>query len=112
MRLTEGMSKELEEHNVKVFAVAPPAILSDMTKFIMDDEGGKQWRPDFKSIFEDGRDHPPEIVADLILELVSGKADRLHGRYFLATKDINDVLAQEDKILAEDLMTLRLKMPQ
>jgi len=109
MRLTEGLAKEVQEHGVKVFAVAPSAILTDMTKFILNDPGGKTWRPEFKRIFEEGRDCPPELVADLILELVSGRADHLTGRYFPAQRDLDEIIEQSDRIMAEDLLALRIR---
>jgi NAD(P)-dependent dehydrogenase (short-subunit alcohol dehydrogenase family) len=109
MRLTEGLAAEVAEHGVKVFAVAPPAVLSEMTRFIMDDPGGRRWRAGFGRIFEEGRDHPPELVADLCIKLVSGRADRLTGRYFLATRDFDEVIGQTDTIVADDLMTLRIR---
>ena len=109
MRLTEGLAAEVAEHGVKVFAVAPPAILSEMTKFIMDDPGGRRWRPGFSRIFEESRDHSPELVADLCVKLVSGRADRLTGRYFPATRDFEEIIEQTDTILKDDLMTLRIR---
>jgi NAD(P)-dependent dehydrogenase (short-subunit alcohol dehydrogenase family) len=109
MRLTEGLAKEAAEHQVKVFAVAPPAILTDMTRFIMDDPAGQKWRPTFSQIFEQGRDHPPELVAALVIALLSGKADRLSGRYILATQSLDDLLAQADEIVERDLWTLRIR---
>jgi NAD(P)-dependent dehydrogenase (short-subunit alcohol dehydrogenase family) len=110
MRLTEGLAKELQEYNVKVFAIAPPAILTEMTKFIMNDPGGKKWRPGFSRIFHEGRDTPPELVAELAVELVNGKADRLTGRYFPVKADLDEIISRTDEIISKDLMTLRLRM--
>jgi NAD(P)-dependent dehydrogenase (short-subunit alcohol dehydrogenase family) len=109
MRLTEGLARELEPHGVKVFAIAPPAIRTAMTEFIVHDPGGRKWRPGFERVFQDGRDAPPTIVAELALNLVSGRADRLTGRYFLATADFEGIVARTDEILAQDLMTLRIR---
>ncbi len=109
MRLTEGLAAECREHGVKVFAVAPPAIRTAMTEFLMDDPGGRRWRPSFRRIFEEGRDAPPELVAELALNLVSGRADELTGRYFLATSDFDDLIARKDEILRDDLLTLRIR---
>jgi NAD(P)-dependent dehydrogenase (short-subunit alcohol dehydrogenase family) len=108
MRMTEGLAKELEPHGVKVFAVAPPAVLTDMTRFIMEDAGGKKWRPGFKDIFEKGRASPPEAVAELVVGLTSGKADRLTGRYFLVSPPLDEVVARTEEILEKDLLTLRI----
>jgi 2,3-dihydro-2,3-dihydroxybenzoate dehydrogenase len=109
MRLTEGLAQEVADYGIKVFAVAPPAILTEMTRFILNDPGGQKWRPTFRHIFEQGRDHPPERIADLVLELVSGKADRLTGRYILATQRLEALIAQADRIVEQDLWTLRIR---
>ena len=109
MRLTEGLAAEVAEHGVTVFAVAPPAILTDMTRFILNDPGGQTWRPGFEKIFEEGRDYPPQAVAALILELVSGKADALTGRYFDVREALDDYIARTDDILKSDLLTLRIR---
>ncbi|HGE71125.1 TPA: SDR family oxidoreductase [Candidatus Poribacteria bacterium] len=109
MRLTEGLAKEAENYGIKVFAVAPPAILTEMTKFIMNDEGGKKWRPGFNKIFEEGHDSPPEKVAELILKLLSGKADKLTGRYFPVSQNFDEIIARTDEIISKDLLTLRIR---
>jgi len=109
MRMTEGLAKEVAEHGIKAFALAPPAILTDMTRFIMDVPGGRKWRPTFGNIFKEGRDHPPEMVADWAVKLVSGEADDLSGRYFLVTQDFDDVMERTEEILEDDLLTLRIR---
>lgn len=109
LRLTEGLAAEAKSHGVKVFALAPPAVLTAMTRFIMDDPGGKKWRPHFPEIFERGWDGPPEVVAQLALNLVSGRADALTGRYFDAMRDFEETVASTESIVEQDLLTLRLR---
>jgi len=110
MRLTEGLAKEVQEHGVKVFAVSPPAILTEMTGFIMNDPGGKKWRPGFgKNLL---RGHKPEVVADFIVELMSGKADHLTGRFLLPHQGFDAILERSDEIISRDLLTLRIRKVQ
>jgi NAD(P)-dependent dehydrogenase (short-subunit alcohol dehydrogenase family) len=109
MRLTEGLAKEVEGYGIKVFAVAPPAVLTEMTRFIIDDPGGKRWRPGFSRMFEEGRDASPEAVADLCLRLVCGEADELSGRYILFTQDLDELVAHAGEIVERDLWTLRIR---
>ena len=109
MRLTEGLAKEVAEYGIKVFAVAPPAVLTEMTRFIMDDPGGQKWRPGFSDLFESGRDAPPEAVADLCVRLVRGEADALSGRYLLVQQDLDELVARADEIVERDLWTLRIR---
>ncbi|MGD8239924.1 MAG: SDR family NAD(P)-dependent oxidoreductase [Armatimonadota bacterium] len=108
VRLTEALAKEAGPHGVKTFSVGPPAILTEMTRFIMSDPSARKWRPGFERIFQEGRGHPPELVADLCVKLVSGRADRLTGRYFKATRDFDETIARADDIIDRDLLTVRL----
>ncbi len=108
-RLTEGLAKECEARGVKAFALAPPGIETAMTEFIARSEGGRKWRPGFAEAFERGFPHGPELIARWCLLLVSGRADRLTGRYFLATDDFERIVAGTDRVLAEDLLTLRIR---
>ncbi len=108
-RLTEGLAKEVEEHGIKVFALAPPPVLTEMTRFIMSDPGGQKWRPTFRKIFEEGRDSPPEDVARWAVDLVSGRADALTGRYFLVKSDFEEIVANAEAIVRDDLWTLRIR---
>lgn len=109
MRLTEGLAAEAAEHGVKVFAVGPPAIRTEMTRFIATDPGGLKWRPGFGRIFEEGRDAPPESVAAFIVELTRGKADGLSGRYFETRWDLEEMVGRQEEILDKDLYTLRIR---
>lgn len=109
VRLTEGLAAETQAHGLKVFAVGPPAILSDMTRFILNDEAGKKWRPNFAKLFEEKRDYPPESVAELVLALVSGRVDRLTGRYFDVRWDLDALLAEQAEIVAQNRLTLGIR---
>ncbi|MBN1673010.1 MAG: SDR family oxidoreductase [Kiritimatiellae bacterium] len=108
-RLTEALAIEARPHGIKVFAISPGAILSEMTRFIMDSPGGRKWRPTFKTIFEKGNDKPPEEVARLAVRLADGEADALCGRLISTQQDLDQLVAKTETILKEDLLTLRLK---
>lgn len=108
-RMTEGLAHELEPHGVQAFAVGPPAVLTNMTKFLIEDETAQKYRPLIKSIFEKGEDHPPEVVAGLVIALASGRADKLSGRYFLPHKDYEAIIADAETVVEQDLWTLRIK---
>jgi NAD(P)-dependent dehydrogenase (short-subunit alcohol dehydrogenase family) len=109
VRLTEGLAKETAGHGVRVFAVSPGPVLTEMTRFIMTDPSARKWRPDFDRIFEDGRDLPPERIAELAVTLVSGEADALSGRFIDARWDFDVTVARADEIVRDDLLTLRLR---
>lgn len=111
MRLTEGLAAETAESGIKVFAVAPPAVMTDMTRFILNDPGGRRWRPNFARFFEEGKDYPPEAVADLAIALTTGRADALSGRYFDVRDDLEKMIAAADEIVEKDQYTLRIRRP-
>jgi NAD(P)-dependent dehydrogenase (short-subunit alcohol dehydrogenase family) len=112
LRMTDSMAAELEPHNVRVFALLPGVVLSEMTRFIMDDEGGRKWRPDFHKHFERGDDQPPEEVAAAAVALAAGEADFLNGRCLPAYRDRARILSAEQQVVGEDLMTLRIRWPE
>lgn len=108
MRLTEGLAAEASEHGVKVFAVGPPAIKTAMTDFIATDESGKKWRPNFSSIFEEGRDAPVEEIAAFVASLTDGSVDALTGRFFDPKLGREYYTREMGKILEGDAWTLRI----
>ena len=50
------------------------------------------------------------LVAERAVQLVSGRADALTGRYFNVTEDFDAIVERTDAILQDDLMTLRLRL--
>ncbi|MXU64393.1 SDR family NAD(P)-dependent oxidoreductase [Oceanomicrobium pacificus] len=107
-RITEGLAIELAEHGCQAFAVGPPAVATAMTKWLVEDGQARTYRPLIKEIFERGEDHPPSVVADCVLALASGRADRLSGRYFLPHEDYEAVIDAADEVLDRDLWALRI----
>ncbi len=109
MRLTETLAEEARPHGVKVFSLMPGVVLTKMTQFIMNDPGGRKWRPDFHRYFDGNGGVPRERAAALVLRLVGGEADGLLGRCFLADGDFDETLSRADEIVAGDLHALRVK---
>jgi NAD(P)-dependent dehydrogenase (short-subunit alcohol dehydrogenase family) len=109
MRMTEGLAKEVEGEGIKVFALAPPAVLTDMTRFLLEDPGARTWRPGFDRFLAAGGGCPPERVARCVLELLSGRADRLSGRFIPVQESLDELETAADRIIAEDALTLRIR---
>ncbi len=59
--------------------------------------------------FSEGKDTPLESSVALVLQLVSGQADALSGRFISVEDDINALLQGVDEIKQRDLYTLRLR---
>ncbi|OPZ03963.1 MAG: 4-formylbenzenesulfonate dehydrogenase TsaC1/TsaC2 [candidate division BRC1 bacterium ADurb.BinA364] len=109
MRLTEGLAAESREFGLSVFAVAPGAIRTAMTEYILESPEGRTWRPTFKDLFANGRDGDPGEVARLCADLAQGKADFLSGRYIHARTNLDEAIARRGEILEKDLWTLRIR---
>jgi NAD(P)-dependent dehydrogenase (short-subunit alcohol dehydrogenase family) len=109
VRLTENLAAEVKDKNIQVFAVHPGTVRTTMSQEAIDAEMARKWIGWFIEIFETGRDVPADVGAKLVLVLASGRADLLSGRFLDATQDIEKVLGQAERIVAEDGQVLRLR---
>lgn len=97
-RYTEALAGEVYARGVRVFAISPGMVKTDMTaEVFMDDWDDEQlWTPMERSI-------------DLIVDLASGMLDPLSGRYFRAAYDDWRALARvAADIVAADACVQRL----
>ncbi|MBN1400915.1 MAG: SDR family oxidoreductase [Anaerolineae bacterium] len=108
VKLMETLAKEGADFGIVTFCVFPGAVYTAMTQHMLESPEGRNWLPTFREIFEQGRDRPIEATAQRVVELVSGRADRLSGRYIRAWVPLEELLAQADDILSRDTLTLRL----
>ena len=109
MRFTESLDKEVFEKGVMVFAMGPGLVRTAMTELQLQTDAGKKWMGGIKKAFENNVDVPPTLAAELAVNLASGRCDDLHGRAFQSHGDVDAILAEKDRIVAEDLMTLRMR---
>jgi NAD(P)-dependent dehydrogenase (short-subunit alcohol dehydrogenase family) len=108
MRLTESLDREVAETGVRVFAMGPGLVRTAMTELQLVTEAGRRWMTRIHEMFAQGKDVPPAMAAALAVEIASGRLDELRGRAFGVRDDLDHVLANKERILAEDLKTLRL----
>jgi NAD(P)-dependent dehydrogenase (short-subunit alcohol dehydrogenase family) len=99
IRLTEVLADEVRQHGISLFTIQPGTVRTAMTASLMESEVGKRWLPWFQKIFEDGRDDSSKAGEDLVLSLVSGKADVLSGRFFAPPGSPESLVDQNDRIL-------------
>jgi NAD(P)-dependent dehydrogenase (short-subunit alcohol dehydrogenase family) len=112
MRLTETLAVELKEHGVKVFALRPGFVRTDMSEYQLTQEN-RRWLPHTAQRFEEGKNSPPTLAANLAVEFASGRFDALTGRYIRVKDykgdDLDEVEAHIPEILEKDLRTLRMR---
>ncbi len=108
-RFTETLAEELKGHHIAVFATNPGLVRTEMTELQLTTDAGKKWMTRIAELFEEGADRPPTDAARLIRALVEGDYFELTGRQFGPDDDPATVAADTDRILREDLRTLRFR---
>ena len=97
-RFTEALAGEVYTAGVRVFALSPGMVKTDMTAEVFLDD----WD-------DEGLWTPVERCVDLVLDLDSGLLDALSGRYFrAASDDWHDLARRAEDVVARDLQVQRL----
>jgi len=103
VRFTEALAVETASAGVTVFAVSPGMVKTAMTA----GHFPESWFED-ESIWS-----PPELVAELIEHLASGRLDALSGRYIHAANDDWRTMDQRAAaIVTDDLNAMRLRVAE
>jgi NAD(P)-dependent dehydrogenase (short-subunit alcohol dehydrogenase family) len=110
IRFTECLAAETKGQGIAVFAISPGTVRTAMSESIYSPEGQK-WLPWFRSTFDEGRDVPAERPARLILDLASGKANLLSGRFLSINDDLDDLINRASELEKNSHYMLRLQKP-
>jgi NAD(P)-dependent dehydrogenase (short-subunit alcohol dehydrogenase family) len=114
IRLSESLALETKADGIAVFALHPGTVRTPMTKYMHDAALVGQRAPEtqqwFQQLFAEGKDTPIERSVDLVLQLASGKADALSGRYLDVDTDLDALISQAETIQRNDLRVLRLRL--
>jgi hypothetical protein len=70
-------------------------------------EEGRKAIPLIQKILDEGQDVRPQVVAELVLFLASGKADALNGRLFSVNEDLEEIVRRAEEVERGDLYLLR-----
>jgi len=105
LSLTESLAASLHPHGVKVFAVSPGFVHTELTRRILESPEGQRWLPEVGT----NRVLSADDGARLVVELASGRADALNGRLVHALDDVDDMLARIGEIEREDYYVARLR---
>ena len=109
IRFTENLAAELLNSGVSVFTISPGTVRTAMAEQVLESEAGKKWLPWFRKLFDRGRDVPAEKAAQLVVQLASGRADALSGRFIDVSDDLAKLLERVDEVKSNNLYTLRVR---
>jgi NAD(P)-dependent dehydrogenase (short-subunit alcohol dehydrogenase family) len=109
VRFTETVAAEVKPHGVSMFAMGPGTVRTSMAELSLRSSDGQKWLPWFKRIFDQGLDVPAERPSRLVLELASGRADSLSGRFLSIWDDLDSLLRNVKQIEERNLYSLRIQ---
>ena len=109
IRLTECLALETKPYGIAVFSIAPGTVRTAMSEYSLNSADGKKWLPWFKRIFDEGLSVPAERPAALVLELASGRADSLSGRFLSIYDDLDELLKSAADLEQKNLYTLKVE---
>jgi len=109
VRFSETLAAETRVRGVHVFVIGPGTARTAMSEHSLKSEEGRRWIPWFGRIFTEKLDVPVERPARLVVDLASGRADALSGRYVTVFDDLDALLLRAAEIEREGLYSLRVR---
>lgn len=109
IRFTECLALETKPYGIAVFSISPGTVRTAMSEYALNSPEGKKWLPWFKRIFDEGLVVPPERPAALVLELASGRADSLSGRFLSVYDDLDQLLKSAEELVQKNLYALKVE---
>jgi NAD(P)-dependent dehydrogenase (short-subunit alcohol dehydrogenase family) len=109
VRFTECLALETKSYGIAVFAIAPGTVKTAMSEYSVNSAEGQKWLPWFKRIFDEGFTVPPERPASLVLELASGRADALSGRFLSIYDDLDQLVRNSGEVEKRNLHALKVE---
>lgn len=108
VRLTECVALENQPYGITAFAIAPGTVRTAMSEYSLNSPEGQKWLPWFKRLFDEGFTVPLERPATLVLELASGRADALSGRFISVHDDLDQLIAGAAEVQQRNLHALKV----
>lgn len=113
IRLTESLAVEHNAYGITAFAIHPGNVRTAMAEYLHDSEVVGQRTPwmqqHWQWRFAEKQDTPIERSVTLVLQLATGQADVLSGRYIDVEDDLAELLRRASEIQSQGLYTLRLR---
>lgn len=107
MRFTECLNDTTRDSGVLAFAVDPGLVRTAMTELQLHSDAGKAYLPAIQTLFRDGVNIPPTRAAALIVDIATGRFDKLSGRLLRGVDDRSAVEQSMADIVENDLRALR-----
>src|SRR5258708_20860851 len=101
---------ETREYGVAVFAIQPGLVRTPLTEAVAASNAsiaGRIISEGMRADFDKGQHVPPEHCARLVVQLASGKADMLSGRFVDVYDDIDELIRRTAEIARDDLYSLK-----
>jgi NAD(P)-dependent dehydrogenase (short-subunit alcohol dehydrogenase family) len=94
IRLAEHLAAEGKEHGVRVFAIEPGTVITDMAEYTMASPDAKRWLPQMIETLAQikSQSDPRQGLArcaEMCVQLASGRFDALSGRYLTPDDDFD-----------------------
>ena len=107
LRFVDSVAAEVADHGVYVFSVSPGFVRTRLVDEIAQSTAGRRWLPELAER-QDALE--PERVGRLVVELASGRADALSGRFLHVLDDLDDLIARAEQISRDDRYALRFQV--
>lgn len=108
IRLSECLALETKACGISVFSISPGTVRTAMSEYSVNSPEGKRWLPWFRRFFDEQVTVPVDVPAKLVLELASGKADALSGRFISIYDDLDELVQQAQQVEKENLYALKV----
>jgi NAD(P)-dependent dehydrogenase (short-subunit alcohol dehydrogenase family) len=116
IKLTESLAAETREHGVTVFAAHPGLVRAGLTDAALAEgprpaEGSlaERVRSWFERELAEGRTVSAEEAAAFVVDLASGRADALSGRYVAIEDDLDALIQRAPEVERDNLHALKVQ---
>jgi len=106
---TKCLAADIQAHGVTVFAFHPGMVRTSMLDYLTSPDVPKAVQAFFHSALSQGRDVPIDRSAQMLLFLVSGRADALSGRFIRAQDNEEELVRRAEEIRRDDLHVVTLR---
>ena len=108
IRFTECVALDCAEKGVSVFSVHPGTVRTDMSEYLATSPEGRKHATWFGERYEEIL-VPIERAVNLIMQLASGQADVLSGRYLSINDNLEQLTSKLEELQSGSFYTLRVQ---